>query len=167
MPANAVWNFLQWIHYLALSAWIGGIAFLAAIAAPSIHRSMVSRPVAGELVGMMLRRFNRIEMLCSLLLIVTSFSSQRFLQVQGGWVPVLMLVFVIVLMGGLTTYYTYYLDPRMHQIRLSTPTLDTLSAKNPLKIEFDRLHKRYVRLMSLNLVLGLLVLYGSVVIFKI
>lgn len=166
MPASGVWNFLLWVHYLALSVWVGGIVFLAGIAAPSIHRSMVSRPVAGELVSVMLRRFNRFEMICCPLLIVTSFSSRRFLQDQEGWIPVLLLVFAIAFMGALTTFYTYYLDPRMHQIRMSSPTFDNLSVKSPVKAEFDRLHKLYVRLMSINLVIGLIVLYASVVIFR-
>ena len=166
MPASGVWNFLLWLHYLALGVWIGGITFLSAIAAPSVHRSMVSRPVAGDLVGVMLRRFNRVEMTCCLLLMVTTFFSRRFLQFEKGWGWVLLLIVTIALMGILTTYYTYYIDPRMHQIRTLTPTLDSLSAENPARKEFDRLHRLYVRLMSLNLALGLAVLYGSVVIFK-
>ena len=127
---------------------------------------MVSRPVAGEIVGVMLRRFNRVELTCCLLMLVTSFSSRRFLQFQDGWTSVLILVFIIVCMGVMAIYYAYYLDPRMHQIRMNIPTLDSLSDKNPARMEFNRLHKLYVRLISLNLVLGLAVLYGSVVIFK-
>ena len=72
MSAQLVWQFLQWIHYLALSLWVGGIVFLSAIAAPSAHQSMASKAVAGEIVGKMLRRFNNIELSCCFILVVTS-----------------------------------------------------------------------------------------------
>ena len=164
MPASGVWNFLQWVHYLALVLWVGGITFLAGVAAPVIHRSMASRALAGELVGTMLRRFNILEMVCALVLLVTSLSARHFVFERKTW---LLAIFIMVLTMGISTcFYSFHLTPRMHALKEKVPTLDALSASNPVKLEFDHLHKVYVKLMSFNMVLGLAVLYGSVVIFK-
>lgn len=54
----------------------------------------------------------------------------------------------------------------MRALKEKVPTLDALSTGNPIKLEFDHLHKVYVKLMSFNMVLGLAVLYGSVVVFR-
>ncbi len=164
MSANGIWYFIQWLHYLALSLWVGGITFLSAVAAPSAHRSMASRTIAGQIVGKMLRRLNIIEIICCILLLATSFLSFRFVRDRQHWIWYLMLA--VLLMGTLTAFYSFYLTPRLDAVKTSVPTFDSLSQDHPSKIEFHRLHKLYVKLMSLNLVLGLLVLYGSVIILK-
>ena len=164
MPASGVWNFLQWVHYLALVLWAGGITFLAGIAAPAIHRSMASRAVAGEIVGAMLRRFNILEIICALVLLVTILSARDFIFERKSWLSAI--IFMVMAMGMLTSFYSFHLTPRMRAIREKVPTLDALSSSNPIRMEFDHLHKVYVKLMSFNLVLGLAVLYGSVVIFR-
>ncbi len=163
MPASGVWNFLIWLHYLALSLWIGGIGFLAGIAAPLVHRSMASRSVAGEIVRAMLKRLNTVELTCCMLLLVTSFSAFRFVaghRLLGG------LITLILIMGILTSFYAFHVAPQMQAIKDRNLTFEALPAGNPDKAEFDRLHKFYVRLMSLNLMLGLVVLYGSVILLK-
>ncbi len=164
MSTDGVWYFIQWFHYLALSLWIGSITFFSAVAAPSIHRSMTSRALAGELVGTMLRRLNVIEIGCCLFLLATSFLSLRFLRERQSWVWYLILV--ILLMGLLTSFYTFHLTPKMEAVKEKVPGFDTLAKDHPAKVEFNRLHRLYVQLMSLNLVIGLGVLYFSVVIFK-
>jgi uncharacterized membrane protein len=163
MPAEGVWNFLLWLHYLALAVWIGGIVMIAAVAIPSAHRSMASKTVAAEIVRSTLKKLNTVEMTCCLLLIVTTVSSFRFIQNQK---LVYELIFGVGLMGVVTIIYAFQLTPRLEQLRENVPTLDTLSESNPSRKEFSRLHKWYVRLMSFNLVLGLALLYGSVVILK-
>ena len=164
MPASGVWNFLMWLHYLAIVLWAGGITFLAGIAAPAIHRSMASRAVAGEIVGTMLRRFNILEIICCLILLVTTLSARNFSLERKSWLWIMALI--IVVMGISTSFYSFHLAPRMHALKEKVPTLEALSEGNPVKVEFDHLHKVYVKLMSLNLVLGLTVLYFSVLIFK-
>ena len=164
MPVNGVWHFILWLHYLALSLWIGGITFLCAAAAPAAHTSMASKAVAGEIVGKILHRLNRIELAACLILLGTSFSAFRFIHVYAQGLSFLILL--ILLMGLLTFFYAFHLTGRMNSLKEKIPTLGALSANHAAKIEFDRLHRIYVRLMSLNLVLGLVVLYGSVVILK-
>jgi len=164
MSTNLIWPILQWFHYLALSLWIGGIAFLCAVAAPAAHHSIASRAVAGQIVARILKRLNVIEIACCLILIVTTFSSLRLIHQKHHWLWIL--IAVILMMGCLTTFYTFYLTPKLEAIKAEVPTLDSLSVDHPSKLEFHRTHKLYVRLMGLNLILGLFVLYGSVVVLK-
>ena len=164
MSASGVWHFLLWLHYFALEIWTGGIVFISAVMAPVVHRSMASKAVAGQIVGHSLKRLNCMEITCCLLLMVTSFSSMRFVQINSHWIWAL--ICVLFLMGSLTSYYAFSLTPRMEALREKVPTLDTLSSGQETRGEFDRLHRLYVRLMSLNLALGLAVLYGSVILLK-
>ena len=164
MAAGGVWYWIQWLHYLALSLWVGGITFLAAVAAPAAHRSLISRAVAGEIVGHILKRLNLVELACAATLLGTT--ANAFWFVSADRYPRLwVLTAVISMMGLLTFYYRFFLTPRLESLKEKIPTLDTLSATHPSKFEFDRLHRIYVQLMSLNLILGLALLYGSVVVF--
>lgn len=163
MPANGLWHFILWIHYLALSLWIGGITFIS-LAAPAIHGSMASKAVAGQIVGRILKRLNPVEITCALVLLTTSLCAFRFVRGKEQWLGCLILV--ITLMGLLSAFYTFHLTPRLESLKEQIPTLEALSPVHAAKIEFDRLHRIYVKLMTLNLALGLVVLYGSVVILK-
>lgn len=164
MSRLGVWYFILWIHYLALTLWIGGITIFSGIVAPAIHRSMASRAVAGEIVAKILKRFNMLEVFCFLLLIATLFSASIFISgdIRFLW----YLIFTVLTMGIFTAYYSFHLRPQMENLREKIPTLDALSETNSVKTEFDRLHRIYVKLMSINLVLGMVVLYGSVVFLK-
>ena len=164
MPVSGAWHFILWTHYIALALWIGGITFVSAVAAPATHRSMASKAVAGEIVSRILKRLNGVEFGSCVVLLFTSLASFHF--VVGQERLLWNLILAIGFMGLLTSFYTFYLTPRMDSLKEKIPTLDTLSAHHGAKMEFDRLHAIYVKLMSLNLVLGLIVLYGSVVILK-
>lgn len=163
MLAAGIWYFIQWLHYLALALWIGGITFIS-FAAPAAHGSMASRAVAGEIVGKILKRLNTIELFCFFILTTTIVLSFRFVRERPERLTWLLAVLLV--MGLLASFYAFYLTPRMESLKEKIPTFDTLSAGNAAKIEFDRLHKIYVQLMTLNLALGLVLLYGSVVILK-
>ncbi len=163
MLAAGLWYFIQWLHYLALALWIGGIAFIS-VAAPAAHGSMASKAVAGEIVGKILKRLNTIEFFCFFILAMTLLLSFRFVRQHQERLGVLLVILLV--MGLLASFYAFYLTPRMQSLKEQIPTLDALSTNNTVKAEFDRLHTIYVRLMSLNLVLGLSLLYGSVVVLK-
>ena len=160
ISAESILDFIRWLHYLALSLWIGGIVFLSFIAAPAAHRSMASRTLAGQIVSGMLKRLNVVELVCCSVLLGTGFSSLRFMMDNSK--EIFGLIAVIILMGSATLFYTFRLTPQLESIKERVPTLDSLSPENPDKKEFSRLHKLYVRLMSMNLLLGLTALYVSV-----
>ena len=164
MPTSGLWHLIKWMHFLALALWIGGIIFLAMIAAPAIHTSMASKAIAGDIVGRILKRFNVAELACCAVLILTSFAVYHFIPGYSRLLSYMMLA--VFLMGLITAFYVFSLTPKMHALKEKVPTLEMLSSGHAVKEEFDRLHHLYVKLMSLNLVLGMGVLYVSVVVLK-
>jgi uncharacterized membrane protein len=157
-----IWDWIRWVHYLALSLWIGGIIFLSAAVAPSIHSSLAAKAVAGQIVAKTLKRLNTLEIMCCLLLIATLVLSRRFVEAA---VPLNVLLGLVLLMGILACFYAFILTPKMERLRL-TPGFETQTDDQDMKREFRSLHRVYVRLMSLNLVLGTAVLYGSIVLLS-
>ena len=164
MPESGIWHFIQWLHYLALCLWIGGVTFLAGIVAPVVHHSLGSKALAGEIVGKILKRLNAVELGAWLILMFTTSSAFHFIR----GTPLLLGYLLILLtpMGALAGFYIFYLTSRMTSIKQHIPPLEMSTEGHAAKIEFDRLHRLYVKLMSLNLVLGMLVLYVSVVVLK-
>ena len=158
MNSSGIWYFILWMHYLALALWIGGMVVVSAVVAPSVHGSMVSKALAGEIIGKVLSRLNSIELLCASILIGTLTSSIHFISTG---LSVSYLLLTVGTMGLITLFYAFHLTPKMKTLREGTLNFYDLSPEHAVKKEFRRLHKLYVNLMSLNLVLGLAVLYAS------
>jgi hypothetical protein len=129
---------------------------------PAVLPHVPGSEVAGEIVGKMLRRFNTVELACCLVMLSVVGSAFRF-----GFPAreTALLISALVLMGILTVTYAYRITPRMEAIKEATPGFYDLSKDHLMRKEFNRLHRSYVRLMSVNLILGLAVLYGSAVTF--
>ena len=158
-----VWHFLLWIHYAALSVWTGGLLLLSFVVAPAVHRSVVSKSVAGEIVGRTLKTFNRWEVTSCGILLVSLCSSFQFIfdHVHERWILIGMVFF----MGGIVFIYSRVLTPRMEQIKQKMPAFLPAS-QELLQADFRRLHRLYAGLMSLNLILSLIVLGGSIILLK-
>ncbi len=123
---------------------------------------MAAKAVAGQIVAKTLKRLNTLEIMCCLLLIATLVLSRRFVEASTALHALLA---VVVLMGVLTCFYAFRVTPKMEHLRL-TPGFETQTDDQDMKREFRSLHRVYVRLMSLNLVLGTAVLYGSIVLLS-
>ncbi len=162
MPAEGIWVFIQWAHYMALALWLGGIFLLFVVVAPAVHGSMASRAVAGQIVGRALRRLNSIELFCCFLLVATLLSSREFVR-DGG---IYYLLTGVLIMGAITSFYSFFVASRLELLRERTPGFDTLDAEHLVRRAFRVLHRSYVGLMSLNFILGSVILYYSVMIFE-
>lgn len=161
MDAETVWNVIQCVHYTALVLWIGGIFFVGIMVPPSVHRSMASKAITGQIVGDCLRRLNTLEFLACFTLIATLLLSSRFVYAEQE--NLIRLFLTVLMMGFMTSVYRFYLTPKLNWIRENTPTLDDLSGSHPEKKKFRSFHRSYVYLIFLNFLFGLFVLYGSIV----
>lgn len=162
MLAVFIWDWIRWVHYLALSLWIGGIFFFAAAVVPSVHGSMAAKAVAGQIVAQTLKRLNTLEMMCGLLVIATLVLARHFVEAA---MPLNALLAVVLVMVGLTFFYTFALTPKMERLRL-TSGFESQTEDQDMRQEFRSLHRLYTRLMAFNLVLGAVVLYGSIVLLS-
>jgi hypothetical protein len=151
--------FLRFLALLMLALWIGGLAVLGAIAAPTVFSVLQSndpvggRTLAGTLFGEILGRFQAISWALGGLLLATLAARAalgprpRWLK-RRIWTLVAMLTFSLV--SGLV------LAPRIDAIRRDTPgAIAALPATDVRRVEFGRLHGASDVLLILTLVAGL------------
>ena len=67
----------------SLALWVGG-TLVTAMAAPLLFREIPSRDLAGRLFGELLRRFEAVKHLLSLLLVLAVFAELEITRVLGG-----------------------------------------------------------------------------------
>lgn len=145
------------LHFVALGLWVGGLAVIGAVVAPTAFR--VSKDTAGMVVGDSLRLFGRIELVLGAVAIFTAI----ICQFVGVWGPKVRWprLLALVAMAGLSLAYTQSIYPRLAEL---TPY--ARAEGTPQKKKFDRLHKRSTQLVGANLLLGIVVLGVSAATMK-
>lgn len=166
---------VRFIASLALSLWIGGMAFFGAMAAPVLFRltKVSSAPELGpQMVGDMLARFGVLTTICAVLLLIcwavdgvlSQSKGQLLWKVQGA-LSLLCLGFSIYL-GSVLLPLTQAQQSQILPIYVKSVHGQTLSPQETAqKAAFDQGHEAYKRLASLNLylllgVMGILVARG-------
>jgi len=145
------WLF-QFLLTLALSIWVGTIAFFSAVIAPTIFQTM-DRAAAGKLLAEIFPRYYRAGVVCGLaallsVLVLFLFESgsrgMRFLQ-----------TILVLAMLGTTLYAGWMLEPRIHRVKEERVSGLTQAARDDAQKRFDALHARSVQLNGAILALGL------------
>lgn len=166
---------IRFLTALALSLWIGGMAFFGIMAAPvmfRLARQSTAPELAPQMVGAMLTRFGVLTTNCALLLLVLWFLDgtlsrarrQRLWKAQGA-LSVLCLGFSLYLNGVLLPR-TQTQQPQILPIFARDARGEKLTPQEVAqRAEFDKGHRAYQRLASINLylllgVLGVLVARG-------
>ncbi len=157
MP-NVGYMAVQSVHLLALCLWIGGTLSLGMLAAPTIFRLSPSRAVAGQLMGEILRRFDRIKQACCLALAVTSVL--KFITWERNWnvwfgtrYLAILVMISTALIGG------WVIAPAMGRLRSSSTSGSDLHP--PQAEQFRRLHGASVFLTRAGLLAALVALILS------
>src|SRR5579884_1229982 len=175
---------VQFIHLLALSIWVGGIVGIGLIVAPILFRRIKSRKTAGELMGEILRRFDIVSLYCIAALIITGIIKYSTWENLTPWNLIRYVAILIMSSGGL--YSALVVSPKLRNWMAyqSTGKVTALSREgslrpslvlaasgstgvqsveaveteeNPLP-DFNRLHHLSVRLMTINLICGVIAL---------
>jgi uncharacterized membrane protein len=131
----------------ALAIWVGGTLVLV-LAAPALFRLLPSRDQAGAVFDEILRKFEVVKQLLSLLLVLCVFAE---LEARGGaprgaLVPGIAMFLAI----ASNVYLAMVLRPRMKYFRMKVGSFDTAAADNPWRARFDRLHRRSIRVLTLG-----------------
>lgn len=144
---------------LALSVWIGGLAFFGIVTAPIIFKMTRENGVselAPQMVGLMLTRFGAICAICAAILVATWLLDgtlnrpNRVWKIQGAF---------LVLALALGAYLNFsFLPQTIRDQKAVLPIMALESAKTPLsasqkaiKARFDAGHQGFSRLARLNL----------------
>ena len=149
--------FLRLLQTVSLTFWVGGIAFFSFFVAPSAFSALPSRHLAGTLVSLVLTRLHQLGMVAGILFL----ASGMVLSTMAPAAPRVLSPrhLLVVLMLVLTITSQWMVSPRMVALRSAMVSIDATPADNPLRIEFNRLHRWSVWLEAGTLLLGLAALF--------
>lgn len=145
-----------WLHMLATVIWIGGLTALAAFVLPAARRSL-SAAAYSDLLTSVQRRFDPLSWFSLVVLIGTGMFQMSasphysgFLTVESRWAAAILIKHIVFLgMAAVAAYLTWGLLPKIRRLAL-------LRSQGASKAEdLARLEHREVRLLQLNLVLGI------------
>jgi uncharacterized membrane protein len=148
-------SFSRWLELLGLGVWIGGMVILGALVAPTVFNTVKPIEVAGAAMSLVFRRFNGGLVYACIAMVALGFLGKLFLEQQRGrsrWIEG-GLIAVMILVG---IYIGAILGPQMEELRHARITDPSNSTAI---IEFNRDHRVSETLFSINLILGLVVLF--------
>jgi Mn2+/Fe2+ NRAMP family transporter len=123
----------------SLALWVGGTLVLV-IAAPLLFRELPSRDLAGRIFGELLRRFEAVKHLLSLLLVLAVFVRLEITRALEGSAVVMGIgIFLAV---ATNVYLAMVVRPRLGYMRMKTRSFDEAPPDDPWRVRFNRLHRR-------------------------
>jgi hypothetical protein len=147
---------LRYVYVLALAVWLGGMAVLGAVVAPATFQILQSaeptagRLLAGEVFGGILGRFHFVAYGCGALLLVT-LAAMALLGPRPRGLAVRSAI--IAAMLAVALYSGYAVLAEIDAIQQEVGGLPSaLAADDPRRVRFDELHQLSTRLMMLNIV---------------
>ena len=154
---------LRLVYVLALSVWLGGMTILGAIVAPTIFHTLQradpesGRALAGLAFGAMLARFHYLAYACGALLLVSLVviallgPRPRHFAIRCGLIMGMLLV---------SLYSGFVVLGEIDAIQTEVGTLPSrLPEGDPRRVRFDELHLLSTRLMMVDLIGALALLY--------
>lgn len=153
---------LRFASLVALTLWVGGLAALGLVVAPSLfsvltaHDPEGGRTLAGLAFGTIFESYLRLSLGLGAIVACTlgwraARRRERGLVWRFG---------VLASMLGATVLTASVIGPRIDAIRMSTPTpIADLADTNPVKMEFGRLHGLSGVLMAGTIAGGLILLW--------
>jgi len=118
------------LYRLAVSLWCGGVTLFTLILTPMLFKSL-SRDQAGQIVGILFPGYFKFGLACGAVALAC-----RLLQRNGTLLPILL----IVAMVALTSFQSFYLEPRASELKRQIPSFESTPKDHPLRREFSRLH---------------------------
>ncbi len=148
---------LRFIQVFALGTWVGSIIYLSFVVAPGAFGVLQSRDQAGLMVGYSLARLHYIGMVAAVLYLAAGLALGPALKtlVQPAMLGV-------ILMLGLTFVSQTRVTPRLTELRTEMVSVDATPQGNPLRVEFDRLHRTSVRIEVVVLLIGIAAVFLTV-----
>ena len=156
---------LRYVYVLALVVWLGGMIVLGALVAPSVFQVLQARApetgrvLAGAVFGAILARFHLLAYVCggvilaSLVVMAVLGPRPAAFAVRTAIVAVML---SITAYSGLVVLRT--VDHLQREIGVNIAP-SSLPADDTRRVRFDQLHVLSTRLMMINMVGALVLLY--------
>jgi hypothetical protein len=157
---------IRYVALLALVIWLGGMILLGSLVAPSTFSVLQAadpvsgRMLAGSLFGTILGNFHYIEYICGFVVLVCLFAIKFIGPPPHAFIPRIVIV-AIMLMIAMAEGYPVAREINRVQAEVAGP-INALPATDPRRVEFDRLHQASTVLMTVNMGLGLVLLFWYV-----
>ena len=128
----------------SLALWVGGTLVLV-ITAPLLFRELPSRDLAGRIFGELLRRFEAVKHVLSLLLVLSVFVRLEITRALEGSAVVMGIgIFLAV---ATNVYLAMVVRPRLGYMRMKAGSFDEAPPDDPWRVRFSRLHRRSTRIL--------------------
>jgi uncharacterized membrane protein len=154
---------LRYAYVLALVVWLGGMAVLGVLVAPTTFEVLqaadpaAGRELAGALFGMTLARFQYVAYACGATLLV-SIVVMALLGPRPSSFGVRTAI--IAMMLAVAVYSGMWVLRDIQHLQAAAGTLPSqLPATDARRIRFDQLHVLSTRLMGVNMIGALVLLY--------
>ncbi|HEY7190629.1 MAG TPA: DUF4149 domain-containing protein [Vicinamibacterales bacterium] len=154
---------LRYVYMLALVVWLGGMIVLGAIVAPATFQVLqasapdIGRTLAGDLIGVVLARFHYIAYSAAAVLLLTM-AAMALLGPRPRGLPVRGILVVVML--AVAVYSGAVVTARINAIQRDVGGLPSLlPAGDARRVRFDELHTLSTRLMMVNVIGALALLY--------
>lgn len=140
------------VYFSALGIWVGGMATLAFVVAPTVFRTAATRGEAGKIFGSVLHSFGLMQLVLGVLVLL----SLVFLRFSGDLRPGSgpRRIAVVALMLALVCASQFGIAPAIEHERDSIPNFESVPAGVPARAKFDSLHAWSVRIAGCTLLLG-------------
>ena len=155
-PPNLPYLLFNFLHLFGLVIWMGGIAALGAIAAPVLFRRL-PRVEAGALFGPMLRIFEKVSLGAAIATVIGA-AGKGWIGGQNANAWILMRDAALLLMVGLLLAANVAIHPAIRRLQSDNPGIGARPEEDPARRKFQKLHRLSERVMSAQLLLGLVVL---------
>jgi uncharacterized membrane protein len=142
----------RFLMLLALVVWIGGIIFFSFVVAPALFSILPTRELAGAVVQRSLNVLHWIGLVSALVfLIASTLDALNTPGVQYGISRNILMTIAL----ALTLISQFGVTREMSRLRRDMGTIDTVSAADSRRVEFNRLHTASTGLEGGVLLLGL------------
>ncbi len=155
MNKSIAHSIFYFIEQLGIAVWIGAIVMFAFAVAGTIFKEAGSINLAGHLNGKVLAKLNMLEATASALLTISAI--YFLLQSDERTTARLIKTAILLVMIALLVVYGKVVTDRLEFLRVvEIKDFDNFDvSKQAFRDEFNSLHKTYTRLVSVNLLLGL------------
>ena len=154
---------LRLVYVLALAVWLGGMTMLGAVVAPTIFQTLQAadpgsgRALAGLAFAAILTRFHFVAYGCGILLLVTLIA-MALLGPRPKHVAIRFAIVAAMLL--VSAYSGVVVLGEIDAIQREVGTLPSrLPEGDPRRVRFDALHQLSTRLMMVDLIGALALLY--------
>jgi Domain of unknown function (DUF4149) len=138
------------LEFLCLGLWLGADVFLSFVVAPGAFAVLGNRDAVGMIVGFALGRMHVIGMILGALFLLL-----RLVRTQSVGSLAAPVGLCVALMVILTAASQFTVSKKMAELRGEMGSVQNTAKDDPLRVQFDRLHKASVRYEGAVLLLGL------------